>query len=354
MVRLEAPKGKYLHLLSDPDVLRWYNNLKRRSKLTASVYLRRLGNFCQLNNLTPNQLANLDEETATDLVLDLVSDLQEQGKAGTYVESIVKVIKSWLKKNNKCLGDVYIEDADETPTLEDERVPTLEELHKVLTVAELDARVCICLVAHSGIRPETIGNSDGTDGLQIGDFPEIIIDDENKTVAFEATPTFLKVRKKISKNRRPYMTMIGEEATHYLAEYLEYRMRAGEQLTLRSSVLAPKFARKQFIATNNICDKIRKGIRAAGFPWRTYVLRAFFDSQLLTAEAKRLIIRDFRVFFMGHAGDIERKYTLSKRKLPEEMISEIREAYRRCQPLLQTSSESTNQNNLPTLVRKQA
>jgi len=100
----------------------------------------------------------------------------------------------------------------------------------------------------------------------MGDFPEIVIDNENKTVRFEKIPTFLKVRKKISKNRRAYVTLIGEEAAKYLREYLALRMRAGEQLTQRSSILAPKYARKQFIATNNISGKVRKAIRAAGFP----------------------------------------------------------------------------------------
>jgi hypothetical protein len=346
-------KSKYRNLLQDEDALRWYLNLKRRSKLTANVYLRRLGNFCEQNNLTPKQLVQMSEESITNLILDLVTRLQEEGKTGSYAESIVKAIKSWLKKNKKSLGDVYIEGADETPTLKDETVPTPEELLKVLTVADLDAKVCICLIAHAGVRPETIGNSDGTDGLQLGDFPEVIIDNENRTVKFEKVPTFLKVRRSISKNRRAYMTLVGEEAVRYLTEYLEFRMRAGEKLTPRSSLVVPKFARKQFVATNNVCDKIRKAIRAAGFPWRSYIFRSYFDSQLLTAEARRLIIRDFRVFFMGHAGDIERTYTLNKDHLPESMIDEMRDAYLRCQPLLQSYGESTKRDNLPTLVRKQ-
>lgn len=350
---LSESKSKYKHLLLDQDVLRWYLNLRRRSKVTADVYLRRLGNFCSRTKHTPKQLVEMDEETVTDLVLDQVTSLQEKGNAGSYVESIVKAIKSWLKKKKKTLGEVYIEDVDETPTLEDEQVPTPEELGKVLTVADLDAKVGICLIAHSGVRPETIGNSDGTDGLQLGDFPEIVIDNKARMVSFKRIPTFIKVRKKISKNRRAYMTMIGEEDVKYLTEYLELRMRAGEKLNSHSSIVAPKYARKEFIATNNISDKIRKAIRTAGFPWRTYIFRSYFDSQLLTAEAKRLIIRDFRVFFMGHAGDIERTYTLNKRKLPDEMMEEMREAYLRSQPFLQSNGESKDRENLPELVRIQ-
>ena len=39
---------------------------------------------------------------------------------------------------------------------------------------------------------------------------------------------------------------------------------------------------------------------------------------------------------MGHVGDIEAVYTLNKQELPERMVEEMREAYRKCQVLLQT------------------
>ena len=46
------PRAKYSHLLSDPDVNRWYRNVSRGSNVTADVYLRRLevlrGQFLQM------------------------------------------------------------------------------------------------------------------------------------------------------------------------------------------------------------------------------------------------------------------------------------------------------------------
>jgi hypothetical protein len=64
---------------------------------------------------------------------------------------------------------------------------------------------------------------------------------------------------------------------------------------------------------------IRKSIRMAGFSWRPYVLRRYFDSRMMLAQADGLIIRDFRVFWMGHKGDIEHTYTLNK-KLSSDII----------------------------------
>jgi hypothetical protein len=35
-------RAKYLHLLEDPEVKRWHQNVARGSRITADVYLRRL------------------------------------------------------------------------------------------------------------------------------------------------------------------------------------------------------------------------------------------------------------------------------------------------------------------------
>jgi hypothetical protein len=44
-------------------------------------------------------------------------------------------------------------------------------------------------------------------------------------------------------------------------------------------------------------------------------------------QSKLLIIRDRRVFWMGHKGDMEHKYTLNKGRLPEDLIEKMREAF---------------------------
>jgi hypothetical protein len=83
-------KAKYRELLGDPDVQRWHRNLARGSRVTADVYLRRLGWFCEGHGLTPRGIAAMGQKELEDLLLDSVSELEEQGKAGSYIESIVK------------------------------------------------------------------------------------------------------------------------------------------------------------------------------------------------------------------------------------------------------------------------
>lgn len=78
-----------------------------------------------------------------------------------------------------------------------------------------------------------------------------------------------------------------------MKDYLEERIRTGEELTSKSPIITPKVRSKPFIKATNIGDVIRQVIRKAGFNWRPYVLRAYFDTQLMLAESKGLVIRDY-------------------------------------------------------------
>lgn len=66
-------------------------------------------------------------------------------------------------------------------------------------------------------------------------------------------------------------------------------------------------------------------MRRAGFDWRPYILRRYFDIRLMIIEMDDVIIRDFRVFWMGHRGDIEHTYTLNK-QLPKDVREKMRSA----------------------------
>src|SRR5437660_1015067 len=79
--------------------------------------------------------------------------------------------------------------------------------------------------------------------------------------------------------------------------------------------------------------EVRKAMRPR-FKWRPYVLRAFFDTQLLIAESRGKMAHDFRVFFMGHTGSIEAKYTTNKSIIPKILMDEMRESFRKSQEFL--------------------
>jgi hypothetical protein len=127
-----------------------------------------------------------------------------------------------------------------------------------------------------------------------------------------------------------------------LLAYLNQRILDGEPLTLETPVIDPfqKYPRfrgtnrgKRFAETQTLLKEIRKTMRPR-FQWRSYVLRAFFDTQLLIAESRGKIAHDFRVFFMGHKGSIEAKYTTNKGILPKALTDEMREAFKRSEEFL--------------------
>lgn len=345
-------KAKYAYLLDDEDVRRWYENVSRGSKVTADVCFRRLGNFCESHDIVPRELASMSDREIHNLLMDYVTSAEKKGYAGSYISSTMKALKSWLTYNRREIRvKIKIKGVDDTPSLKNERVPTRDELRSILLSGDKKARVACILVAHSGLRIKTLGNYEGEDGLRVGDLPEMKVDADS--VDFEQIPALVIVRKELSKAGHKYFTFLSEEGCEYLKEYLEERIRKNEKITRDSPIVTPKLRMKAFIRAVNIGDIIRGAIRGAGFAWRPYVLRSYFDTQLMLAESKGLVLRDYRKFWMGHKGDIENRYTTNKAMLPESVIEDMRETYKRSQEYLQATKPETTEEKLKEAFRKQ-
>lgn len=335
---------------ADPDVDRWYRNLGRGSASTADINLRRLAAFCAQARTTPAALLKLPEKALHDAILDFVSAEEARGMAGSYVVRTVKAVKSWLAHNGVAYSRrIKVRGAQETPTLKDERTPSPNELRLIFLGANPRTRLCAVLMAHSGVRPEVLGNYRGNDGLRLSDFPELKL--RKGTVEFETTPTQVRVRSELSKTATGYLTFLSTEGCGYLKAYLEERLRGGERLGPDSDLIHPDRARKVFIRALNIGDGVRAAIRAAGFPWRPYVLRSFFDTQLLLAESKGRVTHSYRVFWMGHVGAIDARYTTNKGQLTKDLLDDMRAAYKRCEPFLSTASVTDPNSGATRVLR---
>jgi hypothetical protein len=342
----------YAPLLDDPKIKRWHANVARGSLITADVYLRRLGNFCESSGISPDKLVAMDEEALRDLLLDTVTEMEKK-YTGSYTKSVIKAVKSWLSHNGiEIKRGIKIRGAEDSPTLKDEKVPSQPELKKIFFSTDLKGRTASVLIAHCGLRIETVGNYLGDDGLRIRDLPELKVIDES--VEFEKIPAMVLVRKELSKAGHQYFTFLSEEGCGYVKDYLEQRVREGEKLGKDSPIVTPKQRMKPFIRSTNVGDVIRDGIRKAGFTWRPYVLRSYFDTEMMLAESKGLVLHDYRQFWMGHKGDIEHRYTLNKGRLSGEVVEDLREAYRRSQEYLQTGrSESDSEERMKDTFKKQ-
>lgn len=344
--------ARWAHLLDEePDFRRWYENLSMGSKLTAKEGAKILYRFLKNHEdiSTPMSLVEIarrDRREVEDILQDFVTRLHGERKSGTYIANYVKVVRSWLNFNDiQLVRKIKIPDRNRTPTIEDERVPTQEELASILRASKPRGACSVVLMAHSGLRPQVLGTADGRDGLEVRDFSEMLV--ENGEVSFAAKPTKLGVRRELSKAKHRYFTFLGEEGCMYLKEYLERRIAEGETLEPRSPVIAVQrgwetagyrsnASDNAHITRKSVTKEIKEAMRPR-FEWRPYVLRAYFDTMLLIAESQGKITHAYRQFFMGHTGDMEARYTTNKGRLPESMIEDMREAYRRSQGFFQTT-----------------
>jgi hypothetical protein len=111
-------RSKYRPLLEDDRIRKWVDYVARGSAITAEVYLRRLGRVCEEKRLLPSDLLNKDEEWLWNFLNDLVSEMEIKGKAGGYIQSTLKAIKSWLSFNGiEIRRKLKVRRANDTPTL---------------------------------------------------------------------------------------------------------------------------------------------------------------------------------------------------------------------------------------------
>jgi hypothetical protein len=216
-------------------------------------------------------------------------------------------------------------------------------------------------MAFSGVRPQVLGDTTGENGLELRDLPELEINGPH--VNFIKTPTLIVVRPELSKAKHRYLTFLGPEGCDYLRTYLEKRIAEGERLDPQSPVIAFKKGYGEtgyretsrtnlHVTRKTLTKEIRTAMRPK-YTWRPYVLRAYFDTQLLVAENNGKIAHAYRTFFMGHRGDMEARYTTNKGRLPEELIEDMRNAYSKSLEYLETKQQIEGEDRLQNALRRQ-
>ena len=347
-------RERHKDLRENENVMRWYRNLQQGSMITGDVYLRNLGLYCKSNATNPEQI--LEDARTGKLKSDFIDFVQRQGKdgkAGSYVAKFKKVISSWVSFNDldANLKGVKIQGANISPTLVDERPPLKHEIDAILRRATVRGRSIISLLAFSGLRPETLGNYDGSDALRVKDIEGLEIG--NEKVEFSIFPAMLKVRQskvQLSKKGHGYFTFIPAQSGKYIKDYLDARIRAGESLDVESPIITTDTRgsltrRTGILATRFILNDVRDAIRGAGLSFRPYALRVYWASSMDVSEAKGVVSHNWREFWMGHTGDISARYSTNK-VLPEDTINAMRETYLRCEPYLTTEAKGITQDEV--------
>ena len=335
------------------SVRMWYENMKAKSVQSADVRYRALAYYCEENNTTPMEIIQQAKDKSLRKNYEkYIRKKEAEGKKGSYLPIFRHVLVSWLKYNEITydLSGINIKGEGQNERSQSESVPTQEELSKVLRSATKRSRAMIGMIAFSGIRLEVMGNYLGDDGLRIGDIEGLKIGDK---IEFERVPAMITVRAELSKINKTYKTFLGNEGIKYLKEYLEERINDGQILNADSPLFALDKRgekRHKFMRTLLISSDIRDAMRSAGFNWRPYLLRPYFATAMTLCESKGLITHEFRQFFMGHAGDIERVYSLNKTLLPDT-IEAMRGSYAKCLKFLETEKKGVTDEDKESIEK---
>lgn len=347
----------YKDLLGKDDKFKEFiDSLSMGSQVGADVTLRRIGNICRTYNLTTQAIGIMTAKEGHSLAIKIVKDLHSKGKAREYMKSYVTAVKAFFEHNEKPIEQkirLPREDGIHKTKVQQEQVPTPEQLGRVLDHCNIEQKVRVALVALCGFRLETLGNFGGIDGIRVMDLPELKIKAKSKKAEFEKVPTRIICRPSLSKAKHQYFSFMPAQGCAYLQELLEQRMRLGEVLKPESFLVTSlKYSGKEettsykggAISTTKISASIRKALRKAGLDVRPYVLRSYFETRLMMAEADKLLLRDYRVYLMGHRGDIEHRYSLNKEGLPEETIEQMRSMFAKASEryLVTTKSQVTD------------
>lgn len=340
----------------DEDVARWHANLARASQITADVRARRLNMFYKNTGITPAMMVATGKGNSVrveDMMLDYVTWMESQKYAPGYIEDVVKALKSWLMYNYVDIRrKIKIANARIPVTLEDEQVPTPAQLESIMNAADPRTRACMSLMAFAGVRPQVIGNRDGTDGLRVSDVVGLRADGgKGGTLSLERTPATVTIRPQISKAGHRYFTFLTSQGCTYLLGYLRGRAAAGERMGPNSPLICMKRTActqaaggREFMSTHAVTLPIRSAIRSVT-KGRPYVLRAYFDTQLLMAESNGCMTHAYRQFFMGHTGDMEARYTTNKGRLTEQMVEDMRGAFARSEVFLRAGDAGGDAEN---------
>ena len=351
------PNTRHKKLLENERVRRWYENLQARSNLTADIYLRNLGLWLEWTGLNPDNVIEMARGQLEDFkgrILDQVRNMEKEGKQGSYIAVSLRPLLSYLKFYDMVVRlNINIRNENRNMTVEQETIPTNEEMDSILQRANLRQRAIIGLIAFSGIRPGAIGNYTGDDGLRIGDIIDLKVNKEG--VNFEKLPALMIVRAELSKSNKRYYTFIGPQSAKYLKEYLNQRIQEGERLDAKSPVIRPdpNMSRlvepKTFTMSTIVEREVKKAIKKAGFQWRPYVFRHRFGVSLDASEGKGLISHSWRMHIMGHVGDIETTYSTDK-PLPESVIDDMREAFKKCLKNIETEEHGIKEEDVAKIT----
>lgn len=325
----------------------WYERTyNEKSPKSADNMKRNIALFCDHTGISPDDLLKLSNAKLNDLFEKFRDDMQKAGKMGTYISKFKHSINNFQRFNKRSvMVNVDIRNENKSSKYNGEIIPTKPVLQSIFDTATPRARVIVSLMAFSGLRPESIGDYLGNDGIKLKDLSGLDMD----TLEFTEFPSKIRVRDtmlataRLSKNGKGYWTLCGKQSEKYISKYLSERRNSGEVLSPESPLVT--FGSKGYgltnvkliqLSTEHVRRDVRDSMKRSGFNQRPYVLRRYFMQTLSTAELKGFISMEWRLFLSGHSGNIQATYVSEKENLNPSLEQAVKDAYVKCLKLLET------------------
>lgn len=332
---------------NNESVKRLFHSSLRRtgSMLTAETYVKGLMYFIEFIGY-PSADTLLDNISNIDLNIrleDFINYLLYDRKVSrSTVSTYIAGIKKWLKVNRVSVNiDVEL---PQVWVVERDRVPSRDELRKILKHANLEDRALILIALSSGLRRSTLA------ALKL------------KNIDLNNDIPVIKVPPEIAKDRpdRGYITFMTPEAKDALLAYLHEREKQGEKLSPESPVISSRplgthlgpntITRKweRLLNLVNLNEKTEKridriGVESGGkwYKIRFHSLRKFFKSWATLSGVPGEIVE----FFMGHRAGVNQVYLLTGIEDMDNpiLIEKLREYYRKAIPNLTIMEVSAEQ-----------
>ena len=253
---------------------------------------------------------------ATEIIDKFIGKLTASGLyRPTTIKSIYYGVKKWLDSNKVKVDWNYIARPKVAVKLKD-RIPSKEELRRILNFAHIRDKALFMVMLSSGLRVGTAMR------LRLKDYEPY---EDLGIIHVEGGEG-----KKLSEGFW-YWTFITPEARKVLEQYLEWRRMRGDKLAPESPLFARIDAEKPFGYSANVTKQWRRLLRKAGLSRRIeghdwnelhlHTLRKFFHTQCKAAGIRR----DYYDFWMGHTQGLDLADSYWREEIPRH-VAEYRKA----------------------------
>jgi len=294
----------------------------RKSRSESSVHTYKVGVHLFVEFLgveSPDQLVEKLKAGDLNVVSSLNAWLDKLDKEKKAPQTQVTYFRGAKKFVEVCAPDLKVNwKRVELPKIwrvEEDRVPTKEELREILRFGRIDDRVTVSFMVSSGVRQNTLIS------LKVGDVDLETYEDVG----------IVYVKPEKAKGKVGYVTFITPEAKTVLKQYLEYRERMGEKIGEESPLIrnlkAPGEKAKEIgryalpVRWRRLIKRAGKAVKSRKFyTLRMHTLRKFFRTNLELAG----VTKSFRERLFGHKGEYLDDAYFKPRV--EQLLNEYRKA----------------------------